>query len=192
MEKGKKNVRTKATAKVAAPVQKKKDNKQLKTTILGIAMMVAAIGLGVGTYAYYQTQITGTVSGSITPWSFKVNNNTATFTAQLGDLYPGVTGTIPLQVSTVDSGLGADVTISFSGLNNWPANLKLGKNADCSQTITPGTTQITDTLAANDSKTITIYYCWPYGTAGSDTSPSSDQVASVNITVVGKQVEPTP
>ena len=185
-----KKVETKKTVKKVETAPKKKGNKQLKTTIMGLAMMIAAIGLGVGSYAYYQSTLTGTVSGSIRAWSFLVNESPTTFTAQLGNLYPGASGQIDLDLSAEASGLDVEAVVSFSGLSNWPANLHLYKNAGHSELITVGTTTITKTITAGHSDTVTIYYDWPYGTSVED-GPSSNQSASFNITVVGTQVERT-
>jgi len=188
MEKGKKKAGAKkATNFVATDIKSKNSNKNLKTTILGIAMMVVALGLGVGTYAYYQSTITGTISGSITAWSFVVNEQETSFTADLGDLKPGVNGSITLNLSAADSGLGVNAVVSFSGKTNWPANLKLCTDAGCTSEITVGTTTISRTIAAGASDTVVIYYDWPRGEAG-ETGPATNQTASVNINVVGTQI----
>lgn len=169
------------------PVAKKK-NGQLKATIAGIAMIVAALGLGVGTYAYYQTTITGTVTGSITAWSFLVNDKTTDFTVDLGDLYPGVSGSVTLNLSAEDSGLGVNAVVSFSNPTNWPANLKLYSDSGHNSEIVIGTTTISRTITAGNSDTVTVYYDWPIGTAP-ETGPTANQNASFVITVVGTQVE---
>ena len=189
MEKSKKKTGAKKVTKVVEPTPKKKDKKQLRASIIGIALMVAAVGLGVGTYAYYQTTLTGTVSGSITAWSFLVNNQATSFTATLGDLYPGKTGTVELNLSADASGLDVDAVVSFSGLTNWPANLKLYQDANHTELITVGTTHIDRTITAGHHDTVTIYYEWPYGTSVED-GPATDQTASFTITVVGTQRQP--
>ena len=187
MEKGKKKVGAKKTTKVVTPVAKKNNN-QLKATVMGIAMIVAALGLGVGTFAYYQSTITGTASGSITAWSFLVNNQATSFTASLGDLKPGVSGQIELGLSAADSGLDIDASITFSGKTNWPANLKLYTDSGKTSEIVFGETEITRQLTAGTGDTVIIYYDWPIGTSA-ETSPSTSQNASFLITVVGTQVE---
>ncbi len=187
MEKSKKKVGAKKTTRVAEPVAKK-NNKQLKATIMGIAMIVAALGLGVGTYAYYQSTITGTISGSITAWSFLVNEKATDFTANLGDLKPGVSGQITLNLSAEDSGLGVNAVVSFSGKTNWPANLKLYSDAGKTSEIVIGTTTISRTIAAGSADTVVIYYDWPLGTTA-ETGPTANQNASFVVTVVGTQVQ---
>ena len=188
MEKSKKKVGAKKTTHVVEPIAKKKDNKQLKATIVGIAMIVAALGLGIGTYAYYQSTITGEISGSITAWSFLVNDQATNFTADLGDLKPGVSGNITLNLSAAASGLGVNAVVSFSGKTNWPANLKLYSDSAKTSEIVVGTTTISRTLAAGGSDSVVIYYDWPIGTSA-ETAPTTSQTASSPITVVGTQVQ---
>ena len=186
MEKGKKKVETK-TVKKDVRVQKK-DNNQLKATIAGVAMIVAALGLSVGTYAYYQSTITGDVTGSITPWSFVVNESPTSFTAELGELKPGVSGEITLNLSAEDSGLGVNAVVSFSGQTNWPSNLKLYTDANHTSEITVGTTTISRNLEAGATDTVVIYYNWPLGDSA-EAPEYGGQTASINITVTGTQVE---
>ena len=186
MEKSKKKVGAKKSTKKVVQVAKKKNNNQIKATIMGIAMIVAALGLGVGTYAYYQSNITGTMSGSITAWSFVVNEQPTEFTADLGDLKPGVSGSITLNLSAEDSGLGVNAVVSFSGKTNWPANLKLYSDANHGSEIIVGTTTISRTISAGSADTVVIYYDWPIGTA-SEAAPTTNQQASFVITVVGTQ-----
>ena len=188
MEKSKKKVGAKKATKKVVPVAKKKNNNQMKATIIGIAMIVAALGLGVGTYAYYQSTITGTMSGSITAWSFVVNEQPTTFTADLGDLKPGVSGQLTLNLSAADSGLGVNAVVSFSGKTNWPANLKLYSDAGKTSEIVFGTTTISRTISAGAADTVVIYYDWPIGNSA-ENSPTADQQASFVITVVGTQVQ---
>jgi len=46
----------------------------------GIAILILGIGFAVGTYAYYQTTITGQASGTVLAWWCKANDQSATFT----------------------------------------------------------------------------------------------------------------
>lgn len=188
MEKGKKKVGAKKTAKVVKPVAKKKVNGQAKATIMGIAMIVAALALGVGTYAYYQSTISGTVSGSITAWSFVVNGQPATFAVDLGALKPGVSGSITLNLSAEASGLGVSAVVSFSDKTNWPANLKLYSDEGKTSEIVFGTSTISRTISPGTADTVVLYYDWPIGNAA-ESAPTVDQQASFVITVVGTQVQ---
>lgn len=184
MEKGKnKKVETKTVKRV------EKVSNERKSIIAGVAMIVAALAISVGTFAYYQTTISGTVTGSITAWSFVVENSTTTFTAELGDLKPGVSGEIELNLSAADSGLDVNAQVAFSGQTNWPANLKLYTDANHTTEITVGTTTIDRTIAAGNTDTVVIYYNWPLGDAP-ETPQYGGQTASVTITVTGTQVDP--
>lgn len=176
--------------KVENKVAKKTFLNQKNSLIAGVAMIVAALAISVGTYAYYQSTITGSVEGSITAWSFLVNEQPTTFTAELGDLKPGVSGEIELNLSAAASGLGVSAVVSFSNQLNWPANLKLYTDAAHNNEIVVGTTTITRTIAAAASDTVTVYYYWPYGTVETPIATTEDKTASVKITVVGTQVAP--
>ena len=193
MEKSKtKKAGTKNTKVVQTVNKVPKKQKEIKSIVAGIAMIVAAIAVSAGTYAYYQSTITGTATGSITAWSFIVNEQPTSFTATLGDLKPGVSGQIDLNLSAAGSGLAMDVDVTFPSVTNWPANLKLysASNHAAGSEITPGTTVIERALAANATDTVTVYYDWPIGTTSE--TPATAGEASLAISVVGTQVEPTP
>ena len=114
MEKGKtKKTGTKNTKVVQTVNKVPKKQKEIKSIVAGIAMIVAAIAVSAGTYAYYQSTITGTASGTITAWSFLVNEGTTNFSADLGNLKPGVNGTITLSLSAAASGLDVTAVVSF-------------------------------------------------------------------------------
>ena len=76
-----------------------------KILYISIAILVLAVGIALGTYAYYQTTISGTISGTVAQWSFKANNQTSTFALDFGSLYPGKSGTYNLELSAEDSEL---------------------------------------------------------------------------------------
>lgn len=167
--------------------------KEIKLTAIGMAMIVLAIGLGVGTYSYYQTTITGEVSGTISTWSFVVNDSNTTFTALLGDLRPGSSGQIDLNLSASGSELGTEAIISFNGAINWPDNLKLYTDSaytSTSEIKTDGTTTLSRRIAPGGTDTITVYYIWPWD--GLDVPMSTDISlnADLLINVVGTQLQP--
>ncbi len=188
MEKGRKNVKARKTVK-AQP--KKKNNYQMKATIMGVAMIVAALVIGIGTYAYYVSSVTGTVSGTIDAWSFIVNTKGEgqTFTATMGDLKPGVSGSFNLILAADASDLDVDAVVSFSNTQNWPTKLKLYTDSShaSSAEITVGTTTISRTITHGTSTTVPIYYYWDYAGAETPLSTTTDLTASVDIEVVGTQ-----
>lgn len=56
--------------------------------ILAISFSVLVIA-GTVTYAFYQSSIKGSASGTIARWDFKANNQVATFKLDFGEIYPG-------------------------------------------------------------------------------------------------------
>jgi len=69
----------------------KKNNKEKTKLIMGIAMMVFAVAIAGGTYAYYQSTITGTVSGTILAWDCV---NATSGSLNMNGLKPGSFGTL--------------------------------------------------------------------------------------------------
>ena len=56
--------------------------------ILAISFSVLIIA-GTATYAFYQSSIKGSASGTIARWDFKANNQVDTFKLDFGEIYPG-------------------------------------------------------------------------------------------------------
>ena len=56
--------------------------------ILAISFSVLVIA-GTVTYAFYQSSIKGSASGTIARWDFKANNQVDTFKLDFGEIYPG-------------------------------------------------------------------------------------------------------
>ena len=72
--------------------------------ILAISFSVLVIG-GSITYAFYQSSINGTISGTIARWDFKANNLTDNISLDFGELYPGKNGSVDLVLSAENSDL---------------------------------------------------------------------------------------
>ena len=106
---------------------KKEQIKKRMQMIIGISMMVFAIAIAGGTYAYYQSTITGDASGTILEWD--CINSSGTLTNALGNLKPGSSGSFALKVKS--SNFKTDVTVNFSYNNpeNAPDNFKLYKES---------------------------------------------------------------
>ncbi len=156
-----------------------------KILYAGIAILILGIGFAVGTYAYYQTTVTGNVGGTVLAWQCTANNQTATFTISLGSLYPGSSGS---KTITVGSTIAADYVITFSSFTNMGSgsnhpNLNLYKDSAHSSIINSGGT-LAGTVAAGGTSTATFYYYWPYGTASETYNASAP---SVTATVVCTQ-----
>ena len=189
-------------ARSSSSIKYKAEEKRRRAIILAIVLFF--IGLAMifaGTYAYYRSNITGTVSATITSWSFKANNDASSFTIVLtpsqssttynSTMAPGTSGSFTIALSTANSDLAADYTMTFSNFVNKPANLKFysDSNFTTETDITASGYSITGTLNAGASTTKTIYWKWAYGNDSSVTTDNSsaDKNVSFTVTVVGKQ-----
>ena len=183
--------------------KKNADKKEKMKLIVGIALMILSVGLAAGTYAYYQTTITGTASGSIVAWECKTNNSSSSFTLSMGDLKPGSTGTLALNLSVKN--FKALFTVKLSNASNIPTNLNFYTNSATQTSATclsktgasvsgcnlASTTQTLDaTSSGSASGTLNIYYKWPLGTTAE--TPSTAGAASIKINVTCKQQDAKP
>lgn len=156
-----------------------------KILYAGIAILILGIGFAVGTYAYYQTTITGTASGTVLAWNCTANGEESEFTISLGSLYPGSAGSKDIQIAST---IAADYTITFNSFTNMGSgsshpNLNLYKDSAHATVINASNT-ITGSVAAGGTSTATFYYYWPYGTAAETYNASAP---SANITVTCTQ-----
>ena len=164
-------------------------SKKLKDNIFtfGIILVVLAIGIAVGTYAYYQTTVSATVGGTVLAWQCTANNQTSSFTISLGSLYPGsaVTKTIDLK-STID----AHYVITFGSFQNMGSgsthpNLNIYKDSAHATVINSSSTIEGDlTGGAANPVTVNLYVYWPYGTTSEAYNTSAP---SVTVTVTCTQ-----
>ena len=189
-------------AKSNANVRYEADEKRRHIIIVAIILfLVGLIMVFIGTYAYYQTTSTGSVSGTIATWVFKANNNASTFNISLtptqtsrtlnSTMAPGTSGSFTITLSTVGSALAANYTITFSNFTNIPSNLKFYSDSSFTTVtdITASGYSLTGTLNAGSSIDKTIYWKWDYGTSSSISADSAaaDKAVSFTATVVGTQ-----
>ena len=141
-----------------------KEKNYKKIMIITIIASITVV-LGTVSYAFYQTAINGTVSGTIAKWSFTANNKTDSFDINLGELYPGKSGTYNITLSAENSDLDVYYELIFTWANinefmywdssytksfyNYNSDSYVGKYG----VITKGS-----------SVTIPIYFNWSYGT----------------------------
>ena len=160
-----------------------KENNYKKIMIITIIISVIVV-LGTVSYAFYQTAINGTVSGTIAKWSFTANNKTDSFDLNLGELYPGKSGTYNITLSATNSDLDVYYELIFTHENinhfmywdssytkplfDYDSNPYVGKYG----VITKGS-----------SVTIPIYLNWPYGTEES----YSDNLTMPEIKIIARQ-----
>ena len=140
--------------------------------------------LGTVSYAFYQTAINGRVSGTIAKWSFTANNQTDSFDLNLGELYPGKSGTYNITLSAANSDLDVYYELIFTGaginyslfwdssytkpLDDYDSGSYVGKYG----VITKGS-----------SITIPLYLNWPYG----DTATDYHERSIPEIKIIAKQ-----
>lgn len=175
---------------VKSSTTKKSEKRNL---IIGIAMMVFAVAISVGTYAYYQTTLSGTISGTILAWDCKDGNISAA-TTSLGNLKPGTSGSFSFSITSANFKTDKSVFLKYANTANVPASFKLTKDSAHSTTIAmsgsyPGTAQFT-TAGVNKgtATTYTVYWEWPYGTsAETPLSTTTNLTLQIDYQIVCKQ-----
>ena len=167
---------------------------------IGIAMMLFAVAVSAGTYAYYQTTITGNVTGTVLAWSCKANGVASNFSTTLSNanLKPGANGTIAINVTSTN--FAASYAIRITSVTNKPANLKFyqtltsGTYSD-EMTVSTSGTQASGNIAAaaNGSSSKTIYYNWPIGTtAETPQFTTANGTMTINFQLICTQANSTP
>lgn len=182
------------------------DKKSKSKLIAGIAMMVFAIALSAGTYAFYQSTINGTASGTIVAWECKAGGGASTFTLDLGSgLVPGRTKTIPINLSVKN--FKAKFDIKLSGATNFPSAINFytvntNQSADnclsktgeattaCKLASTSTTLDATTTSNGTATGTVNLYMVWPRG--GAEKGPKTGYTAKININVTCTQQNQKP
>ena len=161
-----------------------KEKNYKKIMIITIITSIIVV-LGTVSYAFYQTTINGTVSGTIAKWSFTANNQTDSFDLNLGELYPGKSGTYNITLSAANSDLDVYYELIFTDamMNNvmyWDSSYTkplLDSNSDTYVgrygVITKGS-----------SVTIPIYLNWSYGT---EEEEYYDGLTLPKIKIIAKQ-----
>ena len=160
-----------------------KEKNYKKIMIITIIISIIVV-LGTVSYAFYQTAINGTVSGTIAKWSFTANNKTDTFDLNLGELYPGKSGTYNITLSATNSDLDVYYELIFTGayidfLLYWDSSYtKPLVSSDGSYVGKYGV------ITKGSSITIPIYFNWPYGSEGES---YRDNLTMPEIKIIAKQ-----
>ena len=143
-----------------------KEKNYKKIMIITIVTSIIVV-LGTVSYAFYQTAINGRVSGTIAKWSFTANNQTDSFDLNLGELYPGKSGTYNITLSAANSDLDVYYELIFTSadvdfLLYWDSSYTkpLVGRGDVSYVGKYGV------ITKGSSVTIPIYFNWSYGTEG--------------------------
>lgn len=134
-----------------------------KVLYAGIAILILGIGFAIGTYAYYQTTVTGTASGTVLAWNCTANGESSSFEIPLGSLHPGSHGSKSI---TIASSIAADYVVKFDTLTNLGSEsnhpyLNIYRDSAHSSVINQGG-ELTGSIEAGKSATATFYYNWPY------------------------------
>ena len=175
--------------------QKRTKNSYLYIIFLALAFIIL---LGTGAYAYYQTTITGTISGSVAKWSFKANNQTSNFNIDFGSLYPGKYAEYSLELSAEDSDLPVAFELIFqydpwtSGFDeglfiSLTSRFKFGQD-DNYFVLHTGIAGLKGIIAPDEKMVIPIIFDWPYEEIGSNMQDEYGKNITLPITIVGRQL----
>ncbi|MBQ4633868.1 MAG: hypothetical protein IJB71_00790 [Bacilli bacterium] len=179
---------------------KKEKKRYLYIIFLALALVIL---LGTGAYAYYQTTISGTITGTVARWSFTANNQTSTFNLDFGSLYPGKTGTYNLELSAENS----DLPVVFEVIYHYPDDVAahtLLKPLCIPTEENPGCKWYDNFsmpseynallvghkgyILAGEKATIPIAYNWPYD-GEDDESIADGRNVSLEVTIIGRQID---
>ena len=182
--------------------KKLKNGKKSYLYIIFLALAFIIL-LGTGAYAYYQTNITGTISGSVAKWSFKANNQTSNFNIDFGSLYPGKYAEYNLELSAEDSELPVAFELIFhyavvsngfseAGYNVLSHAFKIGNSSNTLGTAVG----LKGLIMPGEKATIPIIFDWPYGDAYYEGDADfyvqladTGKDITFPITIVGRQVD---
>ena len=165
-----------------------KEKNYKKIMIITIIISIIVI-LGTVSYAFYQTAINGRVSGTIAKWSFTANNQTDSFDLNLGELYPGKSGTYNITLSAESSDLDVYYELIFTGadidfLLYWDSSYTKPLNSsDVSYAGRYGV------ITKGSSVTIPLYLNWPYDNpyVEDGVQPYDGDVSMPEIKIIAKQ-----
>ena len=136
-----------------------KEKSYKRTMIITIVISVMAV-IGSVSYAFYQTTINGTINGTIAKWSFKANNQTDSFSLDLGELYPGKDDTYNITLSAEESELDVYYELLFTNTSRnylyWDSSHTI-QVSGCYYSGKYGV------ITKGSSITIPLYFNWPYG-----------------------------
>ena len=157
-------------------------------TALGIVLMIGAVVLATTSYARFVSGVKGTANITLARWEFTANDETMSFSSDLGELYPGIDKYFQVILSAENSDVDVDYKIKFNYPNNIPENLKFYSDSAKTQEINLDGDTLSGILTAGKRTVITIYYDWPYGSAAEKYTPGT---AWFNMTIDGHQKDPS-
>ena len=165
-----------------------KEKNYKKIMIITIITSIIVV-LGTVSYAFYQTAINGRVSGTIAKWSFTANNQTDSFDLNLGELYPGKSGTYNITLSAENSDLDVYYELIFTS-----ADVDFLLYWDSSYTKPLGSRYASyvgkyGVITKGSSVTIPLYLNWPYDNpyVEDGVQPYEGNVSIPEIKIIAKQ-----
>ena len=165
-----------------------KEKNYKKIMIITIITSIIVV-LGTVSYAFYQTAINGRVSGTIAKWSFTANNQTDSFDLNLGELYPGKSGTYNITLSAENSDLDVYYELIFTS-----ADVDFLLYWDSSYTKPLGSRDASyvgkyGVITKGSSVTIPLYLNWPYDNpyVEDGVQPYEGNVSIPEIKIIAKQ-----
>ena len=140
-----------------------KEKNYKKIMIITIITSIIVV-LGTVSYAFYQTAINGRVSGTIAKWSFTANNQTDSFDLNLGELYPGKSGTYNITLSAESSDLDVYYELIFTGASYTSINSFLCWDSSYTKPLVGNDSYVGryGVITKGSSVTIPLYLNWPY------------------------------
>ena len=164
-----------------------KEKNYKKIMIITIITSIIVV-LGTVSYAFYQTAINGRVSGTIAKWSFTANNQTDSFDLNLGELYPGKSGTYNITLSAANSDLDVYYELIFTGADidfflYWDSSYTkpLVGRGDASYVGKYGV------ITKGTSVTVPIYLNWPYDNPYNEVDYYDEYLEMPEIRIIAKQ-----
>ena len=162
-----------------------KEKNYKKIMIITIIISIIVV-LGTVSYAFYQTAINGRVSGTIAKWSFTANNQTDSFDLNLGELYPGKSGTYNITLSAANSDLDVYYELIFTNPGGYAINGFMYWDSSYTKTLLGadfGYVGKYGVITKRSSITIPLYLNWPYG----DTATDYHERSMPEIKIIAKQ-----
>ncbi len=156
--------------------------------VICLGLFIISIFATYQSYARFTSSVTGTASLRTAHWDFVVNNESTTFTTNLGNLHPGIENSYSIRLSALGSDVDVAYTITFGSPHDIPANLKFYRDSAMQSEISLNGGTITGTVQARTDNVITIYFAWPYGSTVEQYVPGEPWF---NMTIVGRQTDPS-
>ena len=184
----------------------KKTNKSAVIVFVLLLLVAVTAMMVASTYAKYTAEVTGTGSVTVAKWAFASENQNPNFTVNIdlpatvhtstlvdGKIAPGTSGSFDIELSNLQSEVGVDFTIAFTGTSNVPKNLVFKQGTTV---IDPTNGTITGHIARGEESKVPLTWEWAYYTnATDDGEDTTDGVAANEMTITavitGVQTQPS-